>query len=110
MVDRKKTVVGRKHAALENMYWKFMVGLSPTCPNTRAATASVILLGRTPDAYLQAFRCRKCFLLENVTHSLKKTMTIRWFFAQSVVKSAFPNVIAGDSTCSCALDKGWLST
>ena len=38
MVDRKKTVLGRKHAALENMYRRFLVGLSPTCPNTRAAT------------------------------------------------------------------------
>ena len=38
MVDRKKKVVGRKHAALENMYRRFLVGLSPTYPKTRAAT------------------------------------------------------------------------
>ena len=38
MVDKKKAVVARKHAALENICRRFLVGLSPTCPNTRAAT------------------------------------------------------------------------
>ena len=51
MVDRKKTVVGRKHAALENMYKRFLVGLSPTCPNTRAATdQDEKVCDKTPDA------------------------------------------------------------
>ena len=41
MVDKKEVVavVARKHAALENICRSFLVGLSPTCPNTRAATA-----------------------------------------------------------------------
>ena len=49
MVDRKKTVVGRKHAALENMYRRFLVGLSPTCPNSRAATAFCFLINTVPS-------------------------------------------------------------
>ena len=38
MVDKKRAVVARKHAALENICRRFLVRLSPTCPNTRAAT------------------------------------------------------------------------
>ena len=38
MVDKKKAVVARKHAALENICRRFLVGLSPTCPITRAVT------------------------------------------------------------------------
>ena len=40
MVDRKKAVVARKHSALENISRRFLEGLSPTCPNTGAATGT----------------------------------------------------------------------